>query len=140
MQVRLCSMSAVLLVVSFAFQGCGGTDGPDLGTVTGKVTLDGQPAAKATVIFTPESGGAPSYGGTNDEGQFTMLFTADKKGAAVGKHKVSIQSGTIKENENGKPIPGQNVTKIPNKFQKNDALSAEVKAGPNVIDFTLESK
>ena len=56
------------------------------------MTLDGQAVSRAVITFTPEKG-PPSYGGSNAEGQYSVLFTADKKGAVIGKHMVTIPLG-----------------------------------------------
>ena len=135
---HLNSRIAFLLCLG-AISGCGGNDGPSLGLVTGKVTLDGAPAERAIVTFTPESG-PPSYGGTNAAGEYSMMFTADKNGAVVGKHNVTIESANASTGDDGKAIPDQKITKVPKKYGKAGTLTADVKAGPNTIDFALDSK
>ena len=140
--MRFRSLSlVVILALLLSSAGCGGgAGGPALGTVTGKVMLDGQPVQKATIIFTPESG-PPSYGGTNAQGEYTMMFTADKAGAAVGKHTMTLEAGSQAVDDNGKPLPDQQITKIPKKYTtKAGGLTAEVKAGANTFDFKLEAK
>ena len=130
----------LILPLSLFLAGCGGADGPDLGTVTGKVTLDGQPVSRAVITFTPEKG-PPSYGGSNAEGQYRVFFTADKTGAVIGRHSVTIEQGNVSTDDNGKPLPDQNITKIPKKYAgKAGALSVDVKPGDNVIDLALDSK
>ncbi|OAI53176.1 hypothetical protein AYO47_05385 [Planctomyces sp. SCGC AG-212-M04] len=137
--MRFLSLS-LLFVLPLSFFGCGGASGPELGTVTGKVMLDGQPVQKATIMFTPEKG-PPSYGGTNAQGEYTLMFTADKNGAVLGKHTVTIESGNPETDDRGKPLPDQKVTKVPRKYtSKAGGLTADVKAGSNTFDFNLESK
>lgn len=130
-------LACAFLVVAAA--GCSGGDGPTLGAVRGKVTLDGNPVEKAIVTFTPESG-SPSYGGTNANGEYSMMFTANKDGAAVGKHNVTIEAANPATGDDGKPVPDQKITKVPKKYAKPGTLTADVKAGPNTLDFALESK
>lgn len=71
--------------------GCG-SDGPQLSTVTGKVTKGGKPLASVSVTFTPVGGGIPSAGLTDGEGKFALLSSTGKAGALVGKHKVVLAS------------------------------------------------
>jgi hypothetical protein len=139
--MRFRSLSLLfVLPLSLSLVGCGGATGPDLGTVKGKVMLDGQPVQKATVTFTPEKG-PPSYGGTNAQGEYTMMFSAEKNGAVIGKHVVTMETGNPTVDDNGKPLPDQQATKIPKKYtSKAGGLTAEVKAGPNTFDFNLEGK
>jgi hypothetical protein len=70
-----------------------------------------------------------------------MMFTAEKTGAAVGKHTVTIETGNPAVDDNGKPLPDQQATKIPKKYTtKAGGLTADVKAGQNTFDFNLEGK
>ena len=58
--------------------GCGGapSDMPELGSVTGTVTLAGKPLADAIVEFRPAEG-RPSSGKTNETGAYTLQYTSD---------------------------------------------------------------
>ena len=76
------SFSLVLLVTLI---GCGGdSDLPDLGSVTGTVTLDGKPLPNATVEFTPVDGGRPSVAMTEDDGEYELEYTPGNFGATPG--------------------------------------------------------
>jgi hypothetical protein len=74
--------------------GCGG--GYQVATVSGQVTMNGQPLAGAQVTFQPlgsgsEDPGPGSSGITDDQGRYTLkLLTSNKPGAVVGKHRVMI--------------------------------------------------
>lgn len=121
--------------------GCGQQTGPELAVVTGKITLDGQPLPRVNLRFVPEQpGGSPSFGGTNDNGQYKLLFTAQRTGAMLGKHQVQIEPAEPATDENGKPLPGIPVVKLPKKYRKQGVLTAEVKAGKNNVDFELVTK
>lgn len=121
-------VSASLIAGMFA--GCGAPkDLPKLGKVTGKVTLDGQPLKNARVQFTPDTS-RPSGAVTDDQGQYELIFNENLKGAAVGKHKVRINSGSAMEPE-----------KLPQKYNVKTELTADVKEGTNPpINFDLKSK
>jgi hypothetical protein len=64
--------------------------------VSGVVTLNGQPLAKALVSFQPVvvgngvDAGVGSTGTTNDKGEFTLKAATGETGAIVGKHRVVI--------------------------------------------------
>lgn len=108
--------------------GCGGEQ---FGNVSGKVTLDGQPLAGATVEFSPE-GGSPAYGVTDEQGRYTLLFSADQKGAAVGNQRVRIFSF----NE-GRPREKE---RVPVKYNRQSELVRDVKRGQQTFDFDLLTK
>ncbi|MFO1095639.1 MAG: carboxypeptidase-like regulatory domain-containing protein [Planctomycetaceae bacterium] len=121
--------------------GCGGVDDkPKLGTVTGTVTMDGQPLPNVWVMFNPTTG-RTALGHTDENGHYELKFTEDADGANLGSHKVVIM--TYHEDE----IAEQQINTgkapkepIPAKYNAKTTLTAEVKEGENVIDFPLESK
>ena len=122
--------------------GCG-SDGPELADVTGTVTLDGKPVPNATVIFNPvEAGGSTSLGKTDDQGNYRLEYSQDKKGAMLGKHEVEISTQKIAADE--MPDDGGAAqtayVPIPAKYRKRGELTAEVKDQRNKIDFALTSK
>jgi hypothetical protein len=77
--------------------GCS-SQGPAVVPVSGRVTLDGQPLADATLSFQPitdkSSTTQPatgSYGKTDADGRYTLrLIEPDQPGAIVGKHAVTV--------------------------------------------------
>lgn len=80
----------LFLLFSISAIGCGNSDRPSLANASGKVTLDGQPVAQATVTFVPVDGGRPSTAITDAQGQYTMNSFDDAQGAIVGDHNVSV--------------------------------------------------
>ena len=117
--------------------GCGGgpTDYPDMGTVSGTVTMDGQPLVDARIAFQPE-GNRPSYGVTDSSGYYTLTYSATKEGAKVGKHKVSIS--TFRD-EGDPEDPQITAETVPNKYNTKSELTAMVEGGSNTFDFALTS-
>ncbi|MFO0843359.1 MAG: carboxypeptidase-like regulatory domain-containing protein [Gemmataceae bacterium] len=134
--------------------GCGRSDRPPLGRVSGTITYNEQPLAKANVIFFPDKEGIRSgMGVTDEQGRYT-LFTYDPgDGAPVGKHKVTVTLRGAPQKVDmhpsvvnkalgeayyeqaaatGKPL-------IPEKFfnPMTSGLAAEVKSGSNTLDFAL---
>jgi len=147
------SLHILVIAALFSLTGCGG-DGtaPELGTVTGTVTLDGDPLPDATVLFQPETG-RPSVGITDSDGKYSLKYI-EAEGAKVGKHTVSITTrrgggdvgddpgagvgdGTEEaEAPAGKPVPEL----VPDKYNIRSELKVEVVAGSNTHDFKLLSK
>lgn len=123
--------------------GCG-DGGPALGLVEGKITLDGKPMFGVVVTFTAE-GGSASYGVTDKNGDYSLMFTDDKAGAMVGKHKVTLESPRLSRSEieemkaEGQELPPE-VLPVPKKYQGDGALTAEVERGKNTVNFELTSK
>jgi hypothetical protein len=105
---------------------------PDLAPVSGVVTLGGNPLAKATVVFTSVADDKVSFGVTDDAGAYTLTYVGKHKGAAIGENSVIIKSQT-----DGPPAPNWK-DPIPAKYNEKSELKADVKKGPNTIDFTLD--
>lgn len=140
---------AVVGVFCAVVVGCGG--GPDLGSVEGTVTYNGDPVEGATVTFKPEEG--PLATGTTDSGGKFTLTTAGEEGAVLGKHAVYITKSAggggdaasmtpedmKKMQEEGKAPEAKSA--IPQKYAspKTSELTAEVTtdASKNKFDFTL---
>ncbi len=124
-----------LLGALFAIVGCGGdATRPPISTVTGVVTLDGQPLENASVMFQPETG-RPSSGTTDKEGRYTLEYSPGVPGAAEGKHTVIIR--TLVPGEDGQPPVSPE--KLPARYHDETELEVEVTSGNNVHNFDLTS-
>ena len=125
----LASLLALVLLV-----GCGNSN---LGQVSGTVTLDGEPLADATLIFTPRTGGRPAAGRTDSQGRYELIFDRNSAGAQLGEHVVEITTADEIANDDDtvETIP----EKVPAKYNFNTELTATIEAGSNVFDFPLES-
>jgi hypothetical protein len=143
----------VALVLCAAFlpvAGCfGSEDDLPRESVTGTVTLDGQPIALGTISFTPDGGGAggpPAVGGggTIKYGRFSI----DREGGLIpGTYKVSINApGAAPERTKGSmPAAGRSVELpkelIPKSYNAQTTLSAKIeKGGNNDLTFSLKSQ
>jgi hypothetical protein len=123
--------------------GCG-PGGPPLAYVEGTVTVDGKPVPNALMTFIP-TGGTTSYGKTDKDGRYMLMFTDRKRGAMIGAHKVEIEVRRYSKDEIVEmQAAGEDVSdtfvEIPKKYRADGALTAEVKKGSNKIDFKLDSK
>ena len=114
--------------------GCGGPPA-DMGFVTGVVTLDGDPVGNASIVFYP-AGARSSSGFTDAAGNYELAQTRDRKGAAIGTHKITITQDASDLEENVKRV------KLPGKYgdQKKTDLTKTVEGGSNVIDLELKSE
>jgi len=104
-------------------------DRPEIGYVSGNVTLDGQPLVGAAVNFQPDSGRAAS-GMTDKTGDYVLEHAYKVNGAKVGPNKVYFDyptgfPATV-------PIPSQYSGQL-------SSLKEDVQAGTNKFDFHLES-
>lgn len=145
------SRIGLVCVAVAAIIGC--SDGKiDTESVVGKVTLDGQPVADATVNFSPavEGKGTASYAKTDANGEYklqTLLGRADA-GTTPGDYIVTVSKSEMVDT--GKTITSSDGTTSPEKKPKElmpakyvDAkttpLKATVKQGANNIPLELSS-
>lgn len=138
--------SRLLLLTLLAGAGCGKSD---VVPVSGTVTLDGSPLARATVVFEPDSDakepGPGSTGVTDENGRFTLqIATTNAPGAIVGKHRVRI---TAYEGDTDPPSSDPNAAKsvfrkpiLPPEYNGQTRLAFEVPAkGTTDANFNLTS-
>jgi hypothetical protein len=122
---------AALCFALLSLAGCSRSEF-ELGLVSGKVTYDGEPLARANVVFQPDGAvGTTSVGFTNDAGEYDLVFSRTAKGAIVGGHEVLINVWPT--DENPKPV------KVPARYNTATELRADVEAGTNTFDFQLTS-
>jgi hypothetical protein len=77
----------VTLPILVTLAGCGKGDYPEMAKVTGTVTYKGKPVSNMMVNFMPTAG-RPSWGKTDADGKFEMIYDEDVKGVKMGHHKV----------------------------------------------------
>jgi hypothetical protein len=128
------------VVLAAALAGCGSGSRPEgIAAVSGRVSLGGEPLAGAIVTFVPvQSGSSTSLGRTDDEGRFTLLYGGNVQGAQVGRHRVTITTFS-RGNPDADPPRPASAEKVPAQYNRDTTLMADVVAGPNTIDFELES-
>jgi hypothetical protein len=137
--------AAGFLSIGCLFLTCWGCDGSDLGTVSGTVTLDGEPLAGAQVVLMPQGDGSPSYGETDDQGRYSLTHTRGDSGALIGPHTVSISVEEEEEYDASGMDEGSIMekpdkpNKVPARYNEETELTREVQAGDNTLDFPLTS-
>ncbi len=137
--------------------GCGGDSG--LGTVTGRVTMDGEPLSGVLVTFVPQGGGNASTGTTDANGQYRLTHAAGS-GAELGTHTVRVTTVQAEAATSIGDLPSDSPEyqemmsargadyaqmsrsieeKIPARYNVQSELVHQVEAGTNVIDLELTS-
>jgi len=110
--------------------GCSGsTDQPEVGDVSGVVSLDGKPVPGVNIIFQPDSGRA-AVGMTNENGEYELEYLHGVKGCKLGQNTVGFDW----------PPDSPNMISIPPKHTGANAFKFDVKPGGNVFDITMTSK
>lgn len=129
--------------------GCRPSDQPELGQVTGVVTLNGKPLTGVGVVFQPENG-RPAHGKTDAEGKYELTYIRQTKGTKVGPNRVEIaptEDGAESEEEEPGDGVAQNASKpsksgkpvVPARYNVKSELKVDVKPGRNTFDFKLDS-
>jgi hypothetical protein len=118
----------MLIVVSALLLAACAADGPELGSVSGTVKMDGQPVPHAQLSFEPEGPGRAATGLANEKGEYTLEYSPTAEGALVGPVIVRISTLTADRPET-----------IPPKYNSKSELKRQVESGSNQFDFELES-
>jgi hypothetical protein len=118
--------------------GCGSSQSPELGTVSGVVTVDGRPLEGAIIQFTP-SLGRVSRARTGRDGKYELKYVGNEKGARLGEHKVSISTRWMDEDRATGKIT-QNPELLPPKYNSESVLTKTVVSGHNNFDFATTAK
>ncbi|MCH2115794.1 MAG: carboxypeptidase regulatory-like domain-containing protein [Pirellulales bacterium] len=125
--IRLLNLSVILAIAL----GCSSGDRPELGQVTGTVTLDGEPMPDAMVQFW-RKGFRASKALTKPDGTFELVYLRDIKGVALGAHDVYIDRVTNFE------ISPKHL-RLPARYNDQSTLERVVEPGKNEFAFDLTS-
>ena len=101
--------------------------------------MNGTPVPGLNVTFIPEGKGSPSYGGTDENGVYRLMFNRQRTGAELGKHKVVIENREPETDDSGNRILSGVVVTVPQKYSQPGTLSTEVHSGKNQLNFALEA-
>jgi hypothetical protein len=132
-----------VLALVAATAGCGGSQA----SVSGRVTLDGEPVDHGTVTFQPTGGGPVGYGVIRSGGSYSVQ-TGQQPGVAPGEYVVTVQSvsevteaqrqaavsGTMTE------ATGQLLTPPRYASRETTPLRFQLKRGGNRVDLELTSQ
>ncbi|PQO43269.1 hypothetical protein [Blastopirellula marina] len=136
MQITKLTSIALLLALSAAF-GCSPSNQAGLGTVTGSVLIDGQPApAGLRLEFDPvEKGVRGSTAITNKSGQYEAEYSISRKGVRTGECVVKLVPPETVPTANGKrpklPFPDQYYEEI---------RQVNIESGHNTVDIEISKQ
>ena len=146
--LRVATIATMPLLLTIS--GCGRGDYPEMARVTGTVTYKGKPVQNMMVNFMPTAG-RPSWGKTDAEGRYEMIYDEDYKGVQTGHHKVyitppatTIDGGTSKASKTALAkaanLTQEEMLDIRSKYGTEELTKYEVdvKKDPEVIDIKLE--
>jgi hypothetical protein len=126
-----------LLLISAAI-GCSGS----AASVSGTVTLDGQPLTTGNVSFHPDGDtGAPAYGQIDAQGRYS-LSTGTQAGLAPGAYTavvVATKDPPQLYDKTGSEIPPIPITPAKYGSTTTSDLKVQVKPGKNDVPLALES-
>jgi hypothetical protein len=126
----LAGLSLVLLLVHF---GCG--RGPEMAPVSGRITVGGQPVERGSVLFVPDGSGTAAAANIEPGGAYVLRTGLETQGAAVGRYRVGIGGRGLDDPE---ALPPNRVLHPRYANPRRSGLTAEVKPGPNEINFDLK--
>lgn len=150
-QVSLILSTCLLLFSS----GCGGTDFGPMGSVSGKLTMDGNPLAPGTqVLFMQMEKGYAAFGQADAEGNYQLQWMREDQTFSevpVGTYKILIQPPTaqnVEELDADAMLAGgdQDIeppkAAFPTKYQQHatSGLEFTVNEGANTHDINLDSQ
>jgi hypothetical protein len=128
-----------MVLVTALLAGC---SGPNDASVSGTVTLDGQPLTTGNVSFYPDGGsGAPANGQIDSSGRYS-LSTGTDAGLAPGKYVavvIATKEPPQQYDAKGGEIPPIVITPAKYTDTSTSDLRFEVKAGKNDITLALQS-
>jgi hypothetical protein len=128
--IRLPSLILIVLLLA----GC--NPGPAVGTVSGTVTLDGEPIKQGRISFTPVDGMGQTGGAEIVEGKYKADVPAAKMKVEINGNKV-IGKRLAYEGTKG-PYVDEVVELVPPKYNVNSELTLDVQRGAQEKNFELK--
>jgi hypothetical protein len=144
MNLRL--LAGGLIVSCSIAAGCNYSIDPDYGAlglvdVSGSISLDGAPVANAVVIFE-----APdltfSFGRTDEQGRYELMFNSEKSGVLQGEKTVRIRTsgGVGDEGESSEDSPeAPSDEKVPACYNSQSKIKVTITSDSSTLNFELKS-
>lgn len=132
--------SLIIFTLATVAMGCSGSvDGPKLYSVTGTVTLDGQPIPDASILFKDPTGKNKSYFASVKDGSYSTEMEAGKRQVIITASRKSKDKMVDNAEGTGKePAMEQYLPAIYN--EKTTLEIDVVSGGENQFPFDLKSK
>lgn len=135
--VHRCWLSVAICVSTGLIAGCGSSTSKPSGSVSGRVTFQGQPVTSGVVNLMSKTLGAGASAPLGEDGKYRLNDPLE-----VGDYKVMITPPppAPPRPEDGPPKPRPTASDIPNKYRTEATtdLTATVKAGSNTFDFDMK--
>jgi len=132
---------AVLLLAASACVFLVGCSGGDKSSLTGTVTLDGEPLANCTLNFTSLEQGPGGVAQTDDSGKYKAAMSLNNDWMAPGEYLVEARSRAdvlASENLSHEVKPGD--ASLPERYHGPESeLRMTLEPGSNTVDFELSS-
>lgn len=130
--LRALSLICLMLVSAWSV-GCGSSTG----SISGNVTIDGQPLDKGTIIFAAAEGTAQPVTADIVNGRYTAKVAAGKKFVQIS---APLLVGKRKQYD-APDAPTDDIweERLPAKFHTESKLEVEVKPGANTKDWETQS-
>lgn len=127
--LKLKTAAVAFFIGALIVAGCSKGDMPPLGSVSGTVTLDGQPLSGVIINFKPDVG-RMATAVTDGQGRYVLEYSYGNSGSKVGPSTVMFEW----------PL-GESGPAIPKKYVGMESeLKVDVTDGSNVFDFDLVSQ
>ena len=129
---------ASCVLMALTATGCFSGSGQELHAVDGTITKDGVPYVDANLEFEPQTAGAPSYGKSDENGNFKLYYSTGKPGAAPGEHIVKVLGGR-KSSEAKPSAPGSEQAPTPQQkeYQGKEIVVTIDPNGENHVEIEL---
>ena len=122
--------------------GCGGDAGPRVHPVSGRIVVDGRPAAKAQVAFHPTAGapgGVIPFAETDADGVFRPSTRLTGDGAPAGDYTLTVLWPEIKV-DRGEEVAGPDRLRRRYADPRSSTLRVTIREGENALPtFELKS-
>jgi len=134
--IRVFATRRAALALGLVLTGCGeARDNLPREAVSGKVSIDGSPVARGSILFRSSGGGGMDVGGLVQDGRYQI---PKSEGPVPGAYQVSITEAVDRAPQDMEKFTLQPKTK-PSRGVVNTPLDAEVKkGGPNTLDFDFK--
>jgi hypothetical protein len=129
-----------LAVVGLAPLACG-PSGPEMASISGKVTYGGKPVPKGTITFIPSSpGGRNAVGVIGPDGSYTLQTEKPGDGALLGDYIVTVSAHdeAVLDYIPAKPVEPKLLAPAKYENPKTTDLKATVKRGASPVNFDLK--
>ena len=127
-----------VLALVFLAIGCAAKPKP-IAMAEGEITLDGEPVDGGIISFVHAEGGTPASGAAIAKGKYKLY---PESGLAPGKYKVEIRWAKSTGEKVKEPVYGHSpyvfAEAIPEKYNAESMLKAELSEGSNELHFRLE--